>query len=171
MCLCFEPRPAGNPDPDYRRLHQHLCHAGAYAYILVMTSHGPYPFLLRACENNNWRMIAGKVPDLRGDPCKHCPGWGRAWDAKHRRPYWFHWAHGATWVRPVGWRGTDYPFPILVLARHFRHWRRLAECGGMGWTVRRDLCHAALSRWIEWYFDTHSVQESFAWADLSDDDL
>ena len=49
---------------------------------LVMTSHGPYPFLLRACENNNWRMIVGKVPDLRGDPCKHCPGWGRAWDAK-----------------------------------------------------------------------------------------
>ena len=41
----------------------------------------------------------------------------------------------------------------------------------MGWTVRRDLCHAALSRWVEWYFDTHSVQESFAWADLSDDDL
>ena len=121
VCLCFEPRPEGVPDPDYRRLHQHLFHSDAYAYIVVMTSQGPYPFLLRACEgkNNNWRMIAGKVPVLRGDPCVHCPGWGQAWDAKHRRPYWFHWAHGPTWVRPVGWRGTDYPFPIIVLRHHF----------------------------------------------------
>ena len=124
VCLCFEPRPEGVPDPDYRRLHQHLFHSDAYAYIVVMTSQGPYPFLLRACEgkNNNWRMIAGKVPVLRGDPCVHCPGWGQAWDAKHRRPYWFHWAHGPTWVRPVGWRGTDYPFPIIVLRHHFCDW-------------------------------------------------
>ncbi|MGB1592288.1 MAG: hypothetical protein ACPIOQ_05995 [Promethearchaeia archaeon] len=70
-----------------------------------MTSHGPHPFLLKACEGKNWRMIAGKVPDLYGDPCEHCPGWGRAWDAKHRRPYWYHWAHGAPNLVPtVGWR-------------------------------------------------------------------
>ena len=170
MCLCFEPRPAGDPDPDYRRLHQHLCQFGAYAYILVQTSYGPFPFLLQAVPGS-WRMIAGEVPDLRGDPCEHCPGWGRVWDAKRRRPSWYHWAHGSTRVRPVGWRGTDYPFPILVLARHFRHWRRLAACGGLGWTARRDLCHAAWSRWLEWYLDTPSVQESFAWANYSDDDI
>ena len=96
-------------------------------------------------------------------------GWGRLWDAKRRRPYWYHWAHGSTWVRPVGWRGTDYPFPIL--ARHFRHWRRLAACGGLGWTARRDLCHAALSRWIERYLDTPAFEASLAWADFVDDDI
>ena len=171
MVLCFQPRPGGDPDPDYRRLHQHLCHSGAFAYILVMTSHGPHPFLLRACEDNNWRMLAGPVTDPLGDPCEHCPGWTRVWDAKRRRPYWFHWAHGPTWARPVGWRGTDHPFPILLLARHFRHWRRLAACGGLGWTARRELCHAAFSRWLQWYLDTPAVEASFAWADFVHDDI
>jgi hypothetical protein len=171
MVLCFQPRPGGDPDPDYRRLHQHLCHSGAFAYILVMTSHGPHPFLLRACEDNNWRMLAGQVSDPWGDPCEHCPGWTRVWDAKRRRPYWFHWAHGPTWARPVGWRGTDHPFPILLLARHFRHWRRLAACGGLGWTARRELCHAAFSRWLQWYLDTPAVEASFAWADFVHDDI
>ena len=128
MCLCFEPRPAGNPDPDYRRLHQHLCHAGAYAYILVMTSHGPYPFLLRACQNNNWRMIAGKVPDVRGDPCNGLP-------FPNPRP--------------------RTPLPSL------------APTGACG----RELCHAAFSRWLQRYLDSPAVEESFAWADLVDDDI
>ena len=80
-------------------------------------------------------------------------------------------AHGSTWARPVGWRGTDHPFPILLLARHFRHWRRLAACGGLGWTARRELCHAAFSRWLQWYLDTPAVEASFAWADFVDDDI
>ena len=70
-------------------------------------------------------------------------------------------------VTPV----TDYPFPILVLARHFRHWRRLAACGGLDWTARRELCHAAFSRWLQRYLDSPAVEESFAWADLVDDDI
>ena len=155
--IITEVRTWGDPDPDYRRLHQHLCHAGAYAYILIMTSYGPFPFLLRAVPGS-WRMLAGEVPDLAGDPCEHCPGWTRVWDAKRRRPYWFHWAHGPTWARPVGWRGTDHPFPILLLARHFRHWRRLAACGGLGWTARRELCHAAFSRWLQRYLDSPAVE-------------
>ena len=169
VCMCFAP-PEGGPDSDYRRLHQHLCHAGAYAYILIMTSYGPFPFLLRAVPGS-WRMLAGEVPDLAGDPCELCPGWGRVWDATWRRPYWYHWAHGSTWVRPVGRRGTGYPFPILLLARHFRHWRRLAACGGLGWTARRELCHAAFSRWLQRYLDSPAVEASFAWADFVDDDI
>ena len=55
--------------------------------------------------------------------------------------------------------------------RHFRHWRRLAACGGLGWTARRDLCHAAFSRWLQWYLDTPAVEASFAWADFVDDDI
>ena len=169
VCMCFAP-PEGGPDSDYRRLHQHLCHAGAYAYILIMTSYGPFPFLLRAVPGS-WRMLAGEVPDLAGDPCEHCPGWGQVWDATWRRPYWYHWAHGSTWVRPVGRRGTGYPFPILLLARHFRHWRRLAACGGLGWTARRELCHAAFSRWLQRYLASPAVEASFAWADFVDDDI
>ena len=47
----------------------------------------------------------------------------------------------------------------------------LAACGGLGRPARRDLCHAAFSRWIEWYADTPSVEESFPWANSVDDDI
>ena len=47
----------------------------------------------------------------------------------------------------------------------------LAVCGGLGRPARRDLCHAAFSRWIEWYADTPSVEESFPWANSVDDDI
>ena len=41
-CLCFKPfyGPDGDPDPGFVRLHQHLRHLGAYAYIIVQTSRG-----------------------------------------------------------------------------------------------------------------------------------
>ena len=171
VCLCFEPRPEGVPDPDYRRLHQHLFHSDAYAYIVVMTSQGPYPFLLRACEgkNNNWRMIAGKVPVLRGDPCVHCPGWGQAWDAKHRRPYWFHWAHGPTWVRPVGWRGTDYPFPIIVLRRHFCDWWDNAAVERMRRTFCWNLCQRTFRHWESLWAYTFMADMCFEYADYGSD--
>ena len=44
-------------------------------------------------------------------------------------------------TRLVG--AAEYPFPFVVLARNFRHWRRLAACGSMGWTARWELCHDA----------------------------
>ena len=47
----------------------------------------------------------------------------------------------------------------------------LTSCGGLGWTARRDLCHAAFSRWLQWYLDTPAVEASFAWADFVDDDI
>ena len=101
--LCFEPRPDGDPDPDYRRLHQHLCQFGAYAYILVQTSYGTFPFLLQAVPGS-WRMIAGEVPDLRGDPCEHCPGWGRV--------------QAGCGMRSAGARlGTTGPMALLGFAR------------------------------------------------------
>ena len=166
--LCFEPRPDGDPDPDYRRLHQHLCQFGAYAYILVQTSYGTFPFLLQAVPGS-WRMIAGEVPDLRGDPCKHCPGWGRAWDAKHRRPYWFHWAHGPTWVRPVGWRGTDYPFPIIVLRRHFCDWWDNAAVERMRRTFCWNLCQRTFRHWESLWAYTSMDDMCFEYADFGCD--
>jgi hypothetical protein len=33
------------------------------------------------------------------------------------------------------------------------------------------LCHAAFSRWLQWYLDTPAVEASFAWADFVDDDI
>ena len=50
-----------------------------------------------------------------------------------------------------------------------RHWRRLAACGGLGWTARRELCRAAFSRWLQRYLDSPAVEASFAWADFVDD--
>ena len=52
-----------------------------------------------------------------------------------------------------------------------RHWRRLAACGGLGWTARRELCHAAFSRWLLRYLDSPAVEASFACADFVDDDI
>ena len=45
----------------------------------------------------------------------------------------------------------------------------LAACGGMGWTARWELCLDAFFRWLEWYADTPSVEQSFAWANYVDD--
>ena len=58
---------------------------------------------------------------------------------------------------------------LVHLARHFRHWQRLAACGGLGWTARWELCLDAFFRWLEWYADTPSVEQSFAWANYVDD--
>ena len=64
-----------------------------------------------------------------------CPGWlwRRLWSDEYDRPYLSHEAEGSTFERLEGWRGTDYPFAVIVLARNFHHWRRLprvAACAG-----------------------------------------
>ena len=46
-----------------------------------------------------------------------------------------------------------------------------SACGGLAWTARRELCHAAFSRWLQWYLDTPAVEASFAWADFVEDDI
>ena len=43
-----------------------------------------------------------------------------------------HRSEGGTWRRPDGWRGTDYPFPIIVLRRHFCDWWSNYAVGGGG---------------------------------------
>ena len=42
---------------------------------------------------------------------------------EYDRPYLSHEAEGSTFERLEGWRGTDYPFAVIVLARNFHHWR------------------------------------------------
>ena len=93
-------------------------------------------YILAVYVNDQRRLVAMPLPDLDdGDPFAHCPGWHRFWHNKLHRPFWHHPALGGPWRRPDGWRGTNYPFPFIVLARRFRDWWRLAAFEGLCQTV------------------------------------
>ena len=114
-----------------------MLHSHAYAIIILQTWAGPHPLaLLVVYVNDQRRLVAMPLPDLDdGDPCAHCPGWHRFWHNKLHRPFWHHPALGGPWRRPDGWRGTNYSFPFIVLARRFRDWWRLAAFEGLCQTV------------------------------------
>ena len=117
--------PSGPADSAaFSRLFVRLQTSSAYAVIIIQTSDGPQVFaLLPTLVHNRQHLLAVLFPALEdGDPCQHCPGWLRFWNDRLQRPFWFHRAGGGTWRRPDGWRGTDYPFPFIVLRRHFCDW-------------------------------------------------
>ena len=106
------------------------------------------------------------LPDLDdGDPFAHCPGWHRFWHNKLHRPFWHHLALGGTWRRPDGWRGTNYPFPFIVLARHFRDWWRLAAFEGLCQTVCLNLCQRTFRRWVSTWASSAAADTFFAYTD------
>ena len=68
---------------------------------------------------------------------------------EYDRPYLSHEAEGSTFERLEGWRGTDYPFAVIVLARNFHHWRRLprvAACAGAPATTCASTLSLSASR-------------------------
>ena len=121
----------------------------AYAIIIIQTSEGPQDFaLLPTLVHNKQHLIAVTPPALvDGDPCQQCPGWFRFWHDKLQRPFWYHRSEGGTWRRPDGWRGTDYPFPIIVLRRHFCDWWDTAAVERVHRTVCWNLCQRSFRHW------------------------
>ena len=98
---------------------------------------------------------------------------GRFWHDKLQRPFWYHLAEGGTWRRPDGWRGTDYPFPIIVLRRHFRDWwsnaavermRRQRAFRQLKSAVERMRRHRAFRQWKSLW--AASVEDDACWDHL-----
>ena len=142
--------PSGPADSAaFSRLFVRLQSSSAYAIIIIQTSEGPQDFaLLPTLVHNKQHLIAVTPPALvDGDPCQQCPGWFRFWHDKLQRPFWYHRSEGGTWRRPDGWRGTDYPFPIIVLRRHFCDWWDTAAVERVHRTVCWNLCHRSFRHW------------------------
>ena len=109
-------------------------------------------------------LIAVTPPALvDGDPCQQCPGWFRFWHDKLQRPFWYHRSEGGTWRRPDGWRGTDYPFPIIVLRRHFCDWWDTAAVERVHRTVRWNLCQRSFRHWA---WPVEDEDDDACWAHL-----
>ena len=120
--------------------------------------------------HNRQHLIAVLFPALEdGDPCQHCPGWLRFWNDKLQRPFWFHRAEGGTWRRPDGWRGTDYPFPIEVLRRHFCDWWDNAAVERLRRTFCRNLCQRTFRHWESLWAYTSMAYMGFEYADYGCD--
>lgn len=169
-CMTF--LPSGPADTEaFRRLFMRLQHSSAYAIIVVQTSVGPHHFaLLPTLVHDGKHLIAVLLPDLDdGDPCEHCPGWRRFWHDKLQRPFWYHLAEGGTWRRPDGWRGTDYPFPIMVLRRHFCDWWDNAAVERMRRTVCQNLCKRTFRHWESLWAYTFMADMCFEYADYGSD--
>ena len=127
-------------------------------------------YILAVYVNDQRRLVAMPLPDLDdGDPFAHCPGWHRFWHNKLHRPFWHLQALGGTWRRPDGWRGMDYLFPVIVLARNLHHWRRLDACEGICRATRRDLRKRAFSGWVSGLAHSDSTDAYFAYADAWDE--
>ena len=76
------------------------------------------------------------------------------------------------YLGPTGWMaGNGSPLPNPPPRPPLPSLAPTGRMGGPGWTARRELCHAAFSRWLQWYLDTPAVEASFAWADAVHDDI
>ena len=158
--------PSGPADSAaFSRLFERLQSSRAYAIIIIQTSEGPQDFaLLPTLVHNNQHLIAVIPPTLAdGDPCQQCPGWFRLWHDKLQRPFWYHHSEGGTWRRPDGWRGTDFPFPIIVLRRHFCDWRDAVAVERVRRTVRWNLCQRSFRHWA---WPVQDADEDACWAHL-----
>ena len=47
---------------------------------------------------------------------------------------------------------------VIILARHFRLWRWLARCDGLGWSARYDLIQLAFLGWVSWWAGSASAE-------------
>ena len=99
--------------------------------------------------HNRQHLIAVLPPALDdGDPCQQCPGWLRFWHDKLQRPY---------------------PFPILVLRRHFCDWWSNAAVERIRRTVCRNLCKRTFRHWESLWAYTSMADMCFEYADYGSD--
>jgi hypothetical protein len=121
--------------------------------------------LVHLLQDNPGRVSRCCIPPALadGDPCQQCPGWFRLWHDKLQRPFWYHHSEGGTWRRPDGWRGTDFPFPIIVLRRHFCDWRDAVAVERVRRTVRWNLCQRSFRHWA---WPVEDEDDDACWAHL-----